>query len=258
MGGRQYHRRPAALAIAGDERPRARRMAGVDFTQESSLRRAHIGQRLAGLRLGKEDDEIHRVAVAQRDADLGFAFEAADAAAVASARIDDHPRPAILARRHRAFGRVNAHQRVIDRPLKLAAVDDEVVVESEHRREGLFLARDHRLAALAKRVEKKNPALGAVFCVFGKRIGGIRHQELRRQRRQCYRGLPCRVDLVTGDGLRVLPAPMAEQCGLIAGISPVLSASLQVALLILHECRRTAHGFSPRCDSRRRCSECRR
>src|SRR3984957_14850857 len=96
-----------------------------------------------------------------RNATPIFAFEAADAAAVASARIDDHPRPDILARRHRTFGRVNAHQRVIDRPLKLAAVDDEVVVESEHRREGLFLARDHRMA---KRVEKKNPALGAVFC----------------------------------------------------------------------------------------------
>ena len=82
-------------------------------------------------------------------------LEAADAAAVPGARIDDHPRPAILARRHRAFGRVNAHQRVVDRPLKLAAVDDEVVVEGQHRREGLFLARDHRLAALAKRVEKK-------------------------------------------------------------------------------------------------------
>ena len=39
MGGRQYHRRPTALAIAGGQRPRARRMAGVDFTQESSLRR---------------------------------------------------------------------------------------------------------------------------------------------------------------------------------------------------------------------------
>ena len=80
-------------------------MAGVDFTQKSSLRRAHTGQRLAGHGLRIEDDEIHRVAVAQRDADLGFALEAADAAAVAGARIDDHPRPAILARRHRAFGR---------------------------------------------------------------------------------------------------------------------------------------------------------
>jgi hypothetical protein len=258
MGGRQYHRCPAALAIAGDQRPRARRMAGVDFTQKSSLRRAHIGQRLAGHGLRIEDDEIHRVAVAQRDADLGFALEAADAAAVAGARIDDHPRPAILARRHRAFGRVNAHQRVVDRPLELTAVDDEVVIEGQYRREGFLLARDHRLAALAKRVEKKNPALGAIFCVFGKRIGGIRHQELRRQRRQRHCGFPCRVDLVTGDGLRVLQAPMAEQCGLIARISPVLSAGLQVALLVLRECRHTAHGFSPRCDSRRRCSECRR
>ena len=45
-----------------------------------------------GHRIGIEDDEVHRMAGAQRDADFGVLLEAADARAVARARIDDDER----------------------------------------------------------------------------------------------------------------------------------------------------------------------
>src|SRR5215472_15360433 len=50
---------------------------------------------MAGLGLREEDHEVDRMAFAQRDAHLGIVLEAADARAVASARIDDHVRPAL-------------------------------------------------------------------------------------------------------------------------------------------------------------------
>jgi hypothetical protein len=47
--------------------------------------------------------------------------------------------------------------------IEFAAVDDHVVVESENRLEAFRLAYNAGIAALAKRIEKKYPALPASF-----------------------------------------------------------------------------------------------
>ena len=46
-----------------------------------------------GIGIRVEDHEVHGVPRAQRDADFGVFLEAADARAVARARVDDHERP---------------------------------------------------------------------------------------------------------------------------------------------------------------------
>jgi hypothetical protein len=141
---------------------------------------------------------------------------------------------------------MNAQQRVIDRPLELAAVDDHVVVERQNRREGLLFALDHSLTALAQRVEKENPALRTVVCIFKERIGGLRQQKLGRECRKRHRGLPCRLDVMAGSGLHVMRAQMAEQSRLFIRIVPVLPAGLQQALPVMCECSGAGRDFSQR------------
>ena len=75
---------------------------------ELLLRLADVEQRLARLGIAEEDDEVDRVALAQRDADLRIVLEAADAGAVARARVDDHVRAPLGIDGH-ALGRHDAH-----------------------------------------------------------------------------------------------------------------------------------------------------
>src|SRR5690242_18064103 len=82
-----HHGRPAALAIADDGGLGGVRMQLAHAAHELALGGAHVHKRLARLRLGEEDDEIHRMAFAQRHADLRVVLEAADAGAMAGARI---------------------------------------------------------------------------------------------------------------------------------------------------------------------------
>ena len=65
-------------------------MAAGDLPDELRFGARHVGERLARLGMWPEGDEIDRMAGAQRDADLAVRLEAADARAVAGARIDDH------------------------------------------------------------------------------------------------------------------------------------------------------------------------
>ncbi len=68
-------------------------MEAADFSDEFGFGAHHVGERLARLRHRAEHDEIDRVAVVQGDADLAVGLEAADAGAVAGARVDDHVGP---------------------------------------------------------------------------------------------------------------------------------------------------------------------
>ena len=70
------------------------------LAHELLLRVADVEQRLAGLGIAEEDDEVDRMARAQRDADLRIVLEAADAGAVAGARIDDDVGPPLRVDRH--------------------------------------------------------------------------------------------------------------------------------------------------------------
>ena len=92
VGVRRRHdqARPAALAVADDDRLGRVRVELADLGDEGGFGAHHVGERLARLRMRAEHDEIDRVAVVQRDADLAVRLEAADAGAVAGARVDDH------------------------------------------------------------------------------------------------------------------------------------------------------------------------
>ena len=208
----------------------------MNFAQERRFGRTNVGQGLLRLRLGKEDDEIDRMAFPERNANLGFALEPADTAAVPGAGIDDDPRAAVVARRHRPFRRVNVHERVIDRAIELAAVDNHVVVEGEDRPETFFFARDAGIAALAQRIQVEYPALPEVLDVFGERITHFRNHELRHQLLQRH---PCgarRIDLAATDGFAVMETQMAQQRQLLARVCRELLRYLQVSVLILRKC----------------------
>ena len=80
---------------------------------EPLLGLADVEHRLPRLGVAEEDDEVDGMAVAQGDADLRIVLEAADARAVARARVDDHVRAALRVDGD-ALRRHDAHQRVVD------------------------------------------------------------------------------------------------------------------------------------------------
>ena len=141
------------------------------FAHEVALGGAHVEQRLAGLRLGIEDHEIHRMALAQRDAHLRVVLEAADAGAVAGARVDDDVGPPFRVYRY-ALRRNDAHQRVVDRLLERAAIQYRLVVEMEKRRFPGALVLHEDVAALAQRVPEEHRALREIERVI---VAGFPH-----------------------------------------------------------------------------------
>ncbi len=68
-------------------------MALGDDADELGFRVGHVGERLARRRIGKEDHEIDRMAGGERHTHFGIFLGAADARAVAGARVDDDERP---------------------------------------------------------------------------------------------------------------------------------------------------------------------
>ena len=109
------HHRPAGLAVADDAGlALGLRVAGDHRLEEHRLGGGDVEDGLAGHRLGQEADEVGRVAGLHRDADLAVGLEAADAGAVAGARVDDDE--GALPRVDRdALGRDDAGEQVVDR-----------------------------------------------------------------------------------------------------------------------------------------------
>ena len=133
---RQHHDRPAGLAIADH----AGLAVGLGMQRDDLFEKDRLGardvlDRLAGHRLGQEADEVAGMAGLERDADLAVGLEAADAGAVAGARIDDDERPPRHDRSSMPGGGTIAHQAIIDRPLERAAVDDKLDLDSRARAE---------------------------------------------------------------------------------------------------------------------------
>jgi hypothetical protein len=223
MGRGENRGGPATLAISGDQRLRTVGVAGVNLLQEHGLRRGHVGDGLARLRVRKEDHEINGMAVFQRHADFGFALEAADPAAVAGTRIDDHPRPRALVGGRRSLRRMDAHQGVIDRAIELAAVDDKVVVEGEDRLEAVLVARDAGIAALAQRFDEKHRALRKILGVVRPFVRELRreqqrHQVLPRGQRRLHH-----FRLAAADRLAMLQSEAEEQRCLRPRLRPILA-----------------------------------
>ena len=92
---RQDHHGPAGLAVADH----ARLAVGLGMQRDDLLEEDRLGARdvldgLARHRLRQEADEIAGMAGLHRDADFAVGLEAADARAMAGARIDDDERTA--------------------------------------------------------------------------------------------------------------------------------------------------------------------
>ena len=177
-GGGHQHQRPAALAVADDKRPGVG--VGVQrlhLLQELDLGAGHAFDGLARHRIGKEGEEVTRVAGGQRHADLAVQLEAADARAVAGARVDHHER-ALAGHGGVVLWRLDAHQRVVGRAVEVARVEHHIEVEHQHRWLARFTVRVVDVAAFAQRVPEQHRALPGIDPVTGRLLGQ------RRQRGQ--------------------------------------------------------------------------
>src|SRR5689334_9467821 len=162
---REHHHRPAALTVADEHGLRALRMALGDDAHELRLGVGDVGERLAGLGVRIENDEVHGMAGLQRHADLRVFLEAADARAVPGARVDDDVGPQLVVDLDAAW-RHDAHERVIDRALERAPVGQNFVFVREDRRLAGFLVLEEVVAALAQRVPEQRRTLREIDRVF--------------------------------------------------------------------------------------------
>ena len=101
------------------------------------------------------------MAVAQRDADLAVGLEAADAGAVAGARIDDHV-GALPVLHLDALRRQDLEQHLVGRPRQRLAVEGDLVVVDEHRRRAGRFVHDVLIGPFAQDVEGEREALRRV------------------------------------------------------------------------------------------------
>ncbi len=100
------------------------------------------------------------------NAHLGVFFRAADARAVARARVDDHERSLGIVDDN-ARGRNDSHERMVGGALIFARVGDHLVLVLEHRRLAGGLVLEPLIAALAQRVPVKRRTLDEIQTVFG-------------------------------------------------------------------------------------------
>jgi len=136
-------------------------MAARDLLEELGLGAGDVEQGLTLDRFGLEGDEVDRMAGAQRDTDLGVRLEAADAGAMAGARVDDHDRPPRRIH-HRAIRRQDAQQRVIAGLRQVAAVDQQLMFELQQRRlAGAQVVEEH-VAAFPHRVQRQQRTLPGI------------------------------------------------------------------------------------------------
>ncbi len=132
--------------------PSASGMSLRDLLEKDRLGAAHVLDRLPRHRLRQEPDEIDGVSCAKRNADLALGLHAADPRAVARARIDNNDRR-LQGVDRRIRWRDDAHKRVIDRTLQLAAVEHDFGGEAQHMRRLLGRLRNLDVASLVESLE---------------------------------------------------------------------------------------------------------
>src|ERR671910_1335560 len=157
----QHRQRPARLAVGDREWAGRVRMTPLDFGQELRLSAQDLPDGLAGLRIGVKRDKVDRMTGQQGLADLGLLMHAADAGAVAGARIDDDDRAFLRVRLVLWLGNY-AQQHVIHRKLQIAAVDDDLVAESQQWGLSGGLVLVIVVAPLAEHVEEHHGTLDRV------------------------------------------------------------------------------------------------
>ena len=169
---RQQNDRPASLTIAIENRGRVI-VACRNLFDKTAQGEQHSLQGLIGFRFRKEDDEIDRMPLGHRHADLTVTLEPADARPMARTGIDDDDRrfcgiDAIVPAVSINFG--DPEQGVIGRTLELPRIQQGFVFEIQQRRHASPVMRDHIVGPLAQRIQKQHRAFPKIAPV-GKRIG---------------------------------------------------------------------------------------
>ncbi len=177
----QDHDGPAGLAIADHARLAVGlRMAADDLLDEQRFGARDALDRLSGHRLRQEADEIAGMTCFHRDADFAVRLEPADSRAMPGARIDHDERPPV----HIDFdvlGWNDAHQRIIDRLIQLATVDDQfggILQDVRCRLSDLFPV---LVAAPAHDVQEQDAPLPRIHHVFYRRSDEARHGAARQR-----------------------------------------------------------------------------
>nr|GEU28058.1 hypothetical protein [Tanacetum cinerariifolium] len=169
--GGGHHDLPAGLAVADQGRLAVRlRVALGHVGNKSRFRAAHVFDGLARHGIRGETDEVARVAGLEHDADFAVVLHAADAGAVAGARVEHDERTLAGVGRH-AVGRSDVTQAVVHGALERGAVHDDLERETQYVRRGLGGARIAFIAALPQDIEKQDRALTGVDPVIEALLG---------------------------------------------------------------------------------------
>ncbi|MPL74766.1 hypothetical protein SDC9_20583 [bioreactor metagenome] len=168
---------PSRLAIADDRRFLAARMQRDHLFEEGRFGAHHILGGLARDGFGQKANEIARVTEGQRHADLALGLEAADAGAVAGARVDDDERALFRIGRH--ITGQDARQPVVDRVRQVGAVHHRFERKIQNMRCRLLDMGAILVAAHAPHIGIENRALrridDVVPCLLEERGGSIGH-----------------------------------------------------------------------------------
>jgi hypothetical protein len=141
-----------------------------DTLQEFRLRARHVLDGLARNRFRQETDEVARMAGMKCDADLAIRLETADAGSVPRARID-HDEGTLLRVQLDPLRLPNADKAVIDRPIELSPVHDDIEIERQNMRRGAGGMLPVLVPALAHHIQQQDGALEKVRQVIESRIG---------------------------------------------------------------------------------------
>ena len=164
--GGHHHDLPAGLAVGDDDGFAFRLgMARRHLLDERRLGGAHVLDGLPRHRLRQETDEIAGMAGGKGDADLALLLHAADAGAVARPRID-HDERRLGGIDHRALGRDDVDQSIVDRSRQRAAIAHHIEPEAEHVRRRALGAIEIGVAPLVQDIERQDRALPGVEPVF--------------------------------------------------------------------------------------------
>ena len=147
-------------------------MQFVDLAEEDVFGAADAFYGLAGHRLREEHDEVAGVALLQRDADFAVHLEAANAGAVAGARVYHHEGAQRRVGGRAAGRRQDGGERVVGRVRQGAAVQDDFVVEHQYRRFAALHVPQVVGAAVMLHVPVEDGTLPGVAPVAGDGVGG--------------------------------------------------------------------------------------
>ena len=167
--GGQHHDCPSRLAISDHAWLAAGLgMRGDNFFDEYRFGAGDVFDGLPRNRIGKEADEIARMSGLHRNADFTVGFEAANTRTVPGARVYDDERPQFRIDLN-ACRRSDAHKKIIHRPFKRAAIDDQFRFIVEHVWSSFGQVFAVLIAALTHHVPKQNAALGGIDHVLHRR-----------------------------------------------------------------------------------------